>query len=167
MKSVFAAAVAAAAAVLWCAPSDAKVLVPIIEGEYVSTTHVFCQPQLSINHSGGAVSTVTLGQPAPSSVTVTLEHYDPKQGIIKVSGFTDAGSNLLLNDDLAGSSGVPLAESQDATTLTFSNTVTSVTINGVAYHVVYGLRLHEVPQYFVLQTIDANGCVVQSTKVRR
>jgi hypothetical protein len=150
------------------APAAAQtILTPIIDGDYAATTLVYCQPTLTIDHSNGVVSTVTASQGGQTSYSSGLESYNSRTGKVKISGFLEQGSSLLLNDSQSGVSGTAFNESQQDQTLDYSNTISSVTIGGVTYHVTWGLRKKEVAQYFVLQTLDAKGCVTQSEKVRK
>lgn len=148
---------------LFCgAPASAAI--PVISGTYVSTTWVFCQPTLDVQRSNGAVDALRLSQPEPASATVATESYDPASHTVTIGGVQSQGTSLLLQHE-NGVGGTPLAEAGISQSFSYSNDLETVTINGVVYHVVWGLKKHDVAQYFVLQIIDANGCVVQSEKV--
>lgn len=158
-------AAAAAIGLLGCRPAFATI--PLIKGNYVSTTWTYCQPTLNVYHSNGAVNIIALSESAPTSKSVTLEYYDPRTNVVTITGFNEAGSSLLLDDDINGVTGAPFKENPVSQSLPYSNTLATVTINGIDYHVEWGLRKKNVPQYFVLLRLVGNGCVTQSEKVRR
>lgn len=151
-----------------CGAALARGSIPVIRGNYVSTTRVYCQPVINIFHSNGAVNLMTLTQNLPTTYSTATEFYDPTTGMVTISGVSEAGSSLLLDDDQNNVMGNPFRESSPAPlTVPFSNTLSTVTINSVQYHVEWGLRKKNVAQYFVLLQLDTNGCVTQSEKTRR
>jgi hypothetical protein len=88
--------------------------------------------------------------------------------MVTITSINEAGDSLLLDDDQAGVEGTPLRESpQTSVTVPFSNTLSTMTINAISYHVEWGLRKNNVVQYFVLLNLGTDGCVTQSEKTRR
>lgn len=151
-----------------CASAYARGSIPVIRGNYVSTSRVYCQPVVNIYHNNGAINIMTLTQNEATSYSTAIEYYDPDTGMVTITSISEAGTSLLLDDDQAGVEGTPLRETpQTSVTVPFSNTLSAVTINGVSYHVEWGLRQQNVAQFFVLLHLDANGCVTQSEKTRR
>lgn len=163
---------AAAVLALLFAIARALAQTPTIAGDYVSTTRVFCQPEVSVSHSSGLVTAVGLGAKALSSTSIALEYFDPRTAIYTAIGFSEKGTPVLLNDEVNGPSGTPFMESDDSLIYFYSNDATTVTLNGITYHATWGhlknTRLFQaVPEYFSLVAIDSNGCVRQSDHVRR
>ena len=159
----------AATILLSCGPSAfARGTVPLVTGTYVSTTRVYCQPVLNVFHSNGAVNIMTLTQNAPTAFSTATETYAPATGKVTITSINEAGTGLLLDDDINGVAGNPIRESVPTTqTVPFSNTLSTLTINSVPYHVQWGLRQQNIPQYFVTLHLDTNGCVTQSEKTRQ
>lgn len=153
-------------------PAPAWSQAPVIAGDYVASFRVYCQPVLAPRRNHGELASVTLNQNAPTTFSIELEYYDPRTTIVTATGFTEAGSSLLLHDNLRGDSGTPFAETRDAEIFFYSNDQTSVTINGITYQVTWGHLQNTqlfagVPQYFALSAVDADGCLRQSVHVRR
>lgn len=168
MKRALYGAAVVSVVLLSCGPAFARGSIPVVRGNYVSTTRVYCQPILNVFHSNGAVNLMTLTQNAQTSYSTAIEFYDPTTGMVTITSVNEAGSSLLLDDDINGVAGNPFRESAQAPqTVPFSITLSSVTINAVPFHVEWGLRQQNVAQYFVLLHLDTNGCVTQSEKLRR
>jgi hypothetical protein len=142
---------------------------PVISGDYVSTFRVYCQPTLNLSHDPqGGTNSVTLAPSALTTYSVSLEHYNPQTGTLTSQGFSEKETSMLLHDSMTGLSGGPPSEVTDSLQFPYSNTDTTVTINGISYHAIYG-RVNEsgIVEYFVLLNIDQNGCMRQAEKMHR
>lgn len=158
-----------------CTPALAQTP-PTIAGDYVSTSRVYCQPFVSVGQGNGVVDSVTAAQKGLTSFSIALEYYDPRTTIVTAIGFSANGSAVLMNDSVNGLSGTPLTKVRDTQIFFYSNNLTTVTINGIAYHVTYGRLTNTapelagfigVPEYFNLVAIDSDGCIRESEHVRR
>lgn len=171
MRSRWRGVVAAAACLLYGSPAWPQV-VPTIAGDYVSSIQVHCQPVLGVDHSGGTVASLGLGNAGSTTYSIALDYYDPRIAIWTSAGWSETGSPVLSNDDINGRSGAPFSEAQVLHTGFYSNTATTVTLDGIVYQAIWGrlvntLLFDNVPQFFTLTAIDSEGCVTIAEKVRR
>jgi hypothetical protein len=150
----------------------ASTRVPTVAGDYVATTRIFCQPVVQVTHSNGAVSSVILNNDGLTTYSIDLEYFDPRTTLYTAIGFSEKGTAVMLSDDVNGPSGTPFNETPDQDIFFYSNTATTLTLNGITYSATWGhekntVLFKHVPEYFSLLGIDANGCVIQSDHMRR
>jgi len=170
MKPILVSAVAVALGLSY--PSCASARIPTVAGDYVATTRVYCQPVVQVSHRNGAVSSVILNNPGLTTYSIALEYFDPRTTLYTAIGFSEKGTGVMLNDDVSGPSGTPFNETPDQQIFFYSNTASTLTLNGITYNASWGhekntVLFKHVPEYFSLLAIDANGCVRQSDHVRR
>lgn len=135
----------ALAALLLCSGS-ALAATPIISGTYLVTIHSFCQPTVTANFaaSGSDSFVDNLSSNDASSDAFMQEilsaTFNPAKGKVTVTGFQDEGSNLLLQFTGARSGifGSALTEQASTGSSKYSNTATTLTVNGDVSNAFYG-----------------------------
>lgn len=171
MKSLLIGAVAAVGLLHSAFASTAA---PTVAGDYVATTRIYCQPDVQVTHSNGAVNSAILANAGLTTYSIDLEYFDPRTtpSLYTAIGFSEKGTAVMLNDDVSGPSGTPFNETPDQDIFFYSNTATTLTLNGITYNATWGhekdtVLFKNVPEYFSLLAIDPDGCVIQSDHVRR
>ena len=137
MKSVW-----LAAAVFACSAAQAA---PAISGKYIVTERRMCQATATFNFANGGsignyVNNVNLFG-GDTGQTLLLATFSPAKGTISVTGFGAGGDTMLfhLTGTGSGTLGSALTEHpENGNKIPYSNTDTTVTINGLTYHVFYG-----------------------------
>src|ERR1700722_12748084 len=129
-------------------PALAKVpvlLIPVLSGTYAVSYTEICQGYLS----GSTPVSVTVESVTASfaSPTVTLAGTKTSGDLVIPKGLV--GGTFFQN---------PVSKSYK-----YSNTPTKLTINGVAFNIVYGPILQQVAQSFVFSGASNDGCAVSAT----
>jgi hypothetical protein len=143
---------AGALAALLVSGASALAATPILSGTYLVTLRSFCQPTVTANFAtSGSDSFVDNLSSNDASVDAFMQEilsvtFNPAKGKITFTGFQDQGSNLLLQftGSRSGTFGSALTEQPDKGSSKYSNTATTLTVNGDTSNAVYG-------------GIDANG----------
>ena len=170
MKPTLPGAAVLAFAAAYCAAASAQT--PTVAGDYVATTRIYCQPLVEVAHNNGTVGSIALNNAGLTTYSIALEYFDPRTTLYTAIGFSEKGTAVLLNDNVNGPSGTPFNETPDQDIFFYSNTATTLTLNGITYNATWGhekntILFKNVPFFFSLLAIDANGCVIQSDHVRR
>lgn len=104
------------------------------------------------------------------SVTTATARFNPKIGTVVVSGFTDKGS-ILQAEGLSDPTMDDLAEKPfgGATAVNYSNTASTLTINGLTWNVAYGNIVSGVAKYVTFSGIETEkpSCAEQGTAVHQ
>jgi len=128
------------------APAKVPVLLmPILSGTYAISYTEICQGYLSGS--------------TPGSVTVESLTASFASPTVKLVG-TKTSGDLVLPKGLVGGTFFqkPVSKSYK-----YSNTPTKLTIDGVAFNVVYGPSIEQVAQSFVFSGASSAGCAVSAT----
>lgn len=170
MKTQLWSAAAAAAFLIHSASASARV--PTVAGDYVATTRIYCQPVVQVTHTNGQVTSVVLNNAGSTTYSIDLEYFDPRTTMYTAIGFSEKGTAVMLNDSVNGPYGTQFNETPDQDIFFYSNTATTLTLNGITYNATWGhekdtVLFKNVPEFFSLLAIGANGCVIQSDHVRR
>ena len=148
--SVVSPIVLAAMAGLGSSPVHAAA--PQLSGAYLMTVSTLCQASLS-----GLTS-----DPGEITQTVAVANFSPSHGTVAMIGFSDDG-------DLSsvGAAGKPITQSPLNQTVGFSNSATTLTINGKSLKVFYGDVARGVAQTAVAIGVVEPGCTESITLIHR
>ena len=138
---------------------------PVISGNYVYVTRTLCQPTLTLqyakDHNGQTfVNGVNLTASESSSQNMGQADFDPSTATVSYSGTDDSGDNVLLQTS-GGLQGSVISEKAESGSVAYSNTATTVTLNGATFHASYGKTVKGVVQSFSLVGLDSAGCSEQ------
>jgi len=154
-------ACAASAALLLCAPAVAAA--PAISGKYIVTERRMCQAVATFNfdntvNTGDFVNGVNLNGGIFKN-SLVLANFSPAKGKVTVDGIDEGGDAMLFAFTGAqnGQQGNVMAESANSGKVDYSNTDTTVTINGEIYHVLYGqVDKNNIAHYFAMEGVFIN-----------
>jgi len=130
--------------------SGPVVISPTLSGSYIVAYTQICQGYLG-GSSNGSVETM--------SVTAT---FTPSTKKVKLVGKSTSGDLLVPK----GFVGDVLFTNAVSTTYSYSNTATTLTINGTVYDIVYGPSSQQITQSFVFSGPDlphGGSCAVSAT----
>lgn len=173
MKSISTAA--ALAAISFC---TAAMAAPVISGSYIVTERRMCQANAAFNFAQGEtdnyVDQVSL-QGGESGHTLLQAAFSPAKGKVTVSGFDATGDSMLfhLTGKASGTLGNPLTQkTMSGSKIAYSNTDTTLTINGTTYQVLYGqVDKNNIAHYAAFQGVNQNdigeACSVQGEATRQ
>lgn len=132
-------AAAFAALVLSCASAAAT---PILSGAYTLTARDFCQQRLIADYNvSGMVDALNFSNgDVPSAQTLLTVKFTPSKSKAMFAGFLDEGTSLLLQatGSQNNNEGTLLNEQSQSGSASYSNTDTTVTINGRTFNAIYG-----------------------------
>lgn len=135
-------------AALASTPAPAKVpvlLVPTLSGTYVISYTEICQGYLN----GSSPGTVTVE-------SVTAAFASPT---VKIAGTKTSGDLVIPKGFVGGT----FFQNPVSTSYKYSNTPTKLTINDVAFNIVYGPIIEQIAQSFVFSGAGNDGCAVSAT----
>lgn len=145
LKRIFATATALA---LLTAPAFAAV--PAISGKYALGASGTCQAI----QSGSVVGLIeSLNE---------LANFDSTTGMVKFTGTGIFGDLVVWTNGTSGYETKTINQTQ-----TYSNTATTVTVNGITYNIVYGPVKNGIAQSAIYNGFDANGCPVTGVAIRQ
>ncbi|MGD0190403.1 MAG: hypothetical protein ABSD74_06650 [Rhizomicrobium sp.] len=135
---------------------------PIISGNYIFVSRTFCQPTLTLNYANDQngqtfVNGVNLTAPEDTAHEVGQASFDSSNQTVTFNSFKDHGSNVLLQTS-GGLQGSVIAEKTNSGSVGYSNTATTVTLNGATFNATYGKQAKGVSAGFALVGLDAAGC---------
>lgn len=159
MKWIYAGTLVFAGA-LCVAPALAKT--PVISGTYVYSARTFCQPTIALvyaqDHYGQTfVTGMTLTSPESSQFDVGQAKFDPSTATVTYGEVKDSGDNVLLHVK-SGTQGAKIAQKRTKGSAGYSNTGSTVTLNGATYNAAFGSMTNGAPTYFALIGLDSAGC---------
>lgn len=135
---------AVAAVMLLAVPVRASV--PALSGNYALAVTGICQGVQSGSNPG------FLGS------LIETDNFDPSTGMVQITGSGISGGLVVWTGGTAGYQTQTISK-----THSYSNTATTLTINGIAYNIIYGHVKNGVAQSAVVNGIDGNGCVDTAT----
>ena len=150
----------AAAFLLLAAGPAGATTVPVISGKYFISAVSVCQPQIQVTYTSGTVSGISVPFAGSMLNTAAVGDFNASTGKVSLSGAANTGSVLLFSDNVGHNAGTPFAGGPVKVKYAWSNTDTSVTINGVVFQPVYGHEKNGVVESFMLEGIDSGGCSV-------
>jgi hypothetical protein len=135
---------------------------PTIKGTYVYDANTYCQPTIQVEYgkdSNGTtfVNALKLTVPEDSADAVGLAIFDPSTATLSYSATKDHGSNVLVQTS-SGVQGSVISQEPEKGSGPYSNTATTVNLNGTAYTATYGKVIKGIAQYFALVGLDSSGC---------
>jgi len=140
--------------------------VPVISGKYFTSAVSVCQPSIQVSYAGGVVSAITVPSPGSMLNTAGIADFDAATGKVSIRGVANTGSALLLSDNMGHNFGTPLAGGPVKVKYGWSNTETTVTIDGTVFQAVYGKLKSGTVESFMLEGIDSGGCAVSISASR-
>lgn len=140
------AMVGAAALTLFAVPAGASV--PALSGKYALGGSGTCQA-LESGSSPGAIESV-----------IETAKFDPATGMVKQTATSITG------DLLAWTGTTGYHTKRNSKTVTYSNTATTLTLNGITYNIVYGTVTNGIAQFAAFNGFDKNGCAITATMTR-
>jgi hypothetical protein len=138
---------------------------PVISGNYVYVTRTLCQPTLTLQYAKDHnnqtfVNGVNLTTPESSGQNVGQASFDKSTATVTYSGTDDSGDNVLLQTS-GGLQGAVISEKPQSGSTGYSNTATTVTLNGATFNATYGKSTKGVADAFSLVGLDSAGCSEQ------
>jgi hypothetical protein len=136
--------------------------VPVLSGAYVFSASSNCQAILSVTKdANGKVTGVSIAQGGALNGIAGTIKFTPTTGMASLSG-TVVDGNLLLMQGVSGN--MTLEQEALLEDWAYSNTGTTVTLNGTVYRVAYGKVVNTIAQDFTLVgREEANRCVFAGT----
>jgi hypothetical protein len=135
---------------------------PVLSGKYLDTGHYFCQPGVYVTYGTVQGAQVVTGVSVNNNGTIHAHawtvNFDNTKGTATVNGPENYGSALLYSDSLGNSAGNPFATRSDSYNGSYSNTSSTLTVNGTTYQAVYGQIKNGVAQSLAIVGIDSYGC---------
>lgn len=115
---------------------------PILSGAYTLTARDFCQQRLIADFNGsGMVDALNFSNgDVPSGQVLLTVKFTPSKSKAMFAGFLDEGTSLLLQATGSQNSnqGTLLNEQTQSGSAGYSNTDTTLTINGQTFNAIYG-----------------------------
>src|SRR5215469_10004141 len=148
----------AAAVTTLLAATPVGATTPVLSGKYLGRITIICQPSLSITYSNGTVTSIGIASAGSTTDGAITANFDPSTQSVSLKGFDNAGSTLLATDNLGHSYGAGFTAQSQNVNYPYSNTGTTVTINGTVFKTVYGPLKSGVAQSLVAEAIDGAGC---------
>ena len=137
---------------------------PILSGKYLATYEQFCQPSLSITYANppsgfvlSSISSTNAGKFRSDAVTMT---FTPGTSTVVVNGSENKSSAISLLCNVLCSIGDPMTSASVNLSAPYSNTASTMTLNGVVYQAIYGALKVGVAQSGVMVGIDGSGCSI-------
>ena len=127
---------------LMATPAFAKA-VPIISGKYAGSYSQTCQAIQATN------------DPGSTDQAVTLTTFDPVSGTAQLNGVETIGSLVVWTGGNAG-----MQDSGTHKSLVYSNNATTMTVDGVVYHIAYGPVKNGIAQSFIVSGQPFPNCAV-------
>jgi hypothetical protein len=160
----------AAGLVVWLGSATlapgAQAATPEISGTYIFSGSSNCQAVVSVmKNAEGQVIGIHLANEGALNAIVGTATFTPATGHVRLSGTNFDGALVILQGttDPRRIRSLPLDEDW-----AYSNTDTTVTINGVVYRVAYGKRSANVVQQFTVAGREENNrCAFGATFIRR
>jgi hypothetical protein len=151
------------AAAVCAAPAWAAT--PIISGNYVYASRTFCQPTIQLNYANDQnnqtfVNGLNMTAPEDTAHEAGQASFDSSTATVTFSAFKDHGSNVLLQTS-GGLQGSVISEKSESGSANYSNTATTVTLNGMTFNVTYGKSAKGISTGFELVGLDPSGCSEQ------
>ena len=122
-------------------------LVPKLSGTYAINYTEICQGYLSGS--------------SPGSVTVETGTAAFASGMVKITG-TQTSGDLVIPKGLVGGT---FFQNPVSKQYKYSNDLSKLTIDGVAYNVAYGPSVEQIAQSFVFSGPNGDGCVVSASAI--
>jgi hypothetical protein len=156
-------------ALLLCAGSAVQAqTVPLISGKYAFVHNTFCQPTVLVNYQNGTPFLINLNATGPFGGWGDIEaevgvatFNATKMTVTAVSNTTD-GSPVLLQSTGGGPDnleGTPLAISATGGKASYSNTATTVTLQGQTFNAAYGaVAKNGTTEHMSLLGLDSKSC---------
>jgi hypothetical protein len=135
---------------------------PVISGSYVFSTRTFCQPTIALayaqdHYSQTFVTGMTLTSPESSGFDVGQARFNSSKAIVTFREVKDAGDDVLLHVK-NGQQGQTISQKRNKGSAGYSNTGSTVTLNGATYSAAFGRLTNGAPAYFALIGLDSAGC---------
>jgi hypothetical protein len=135
---------------------------PVLSGSYVYSARTFCQPTIALayaqdHYSQTFVTGMTLTSPESSQFDAGLARFDLAAATVTYRETKDEGDNVLLHAK-SGQQGQTIAQKKEKGSAGYSNTASTVTLNGATYTAVFGSMKKGKPAYFALIGLDSAGC---------
>lgn len=143
LKSTLFASIALA---LIAAPANAAV--PKISGKYIVADSGTCQAIQDGSNPGLILS------------LIETANFDPATGMVKLTGVGVGGDLVVWSGGTAGYQTQTLSK-----THSYSNTATTLTVNGNTLNIIYGAVKNGIAQSAVINGVDGNGCVSTVTAI--
>jgi len=143
--------------------SSSALATPVISGKYIVTERRMCQAVATFSfdntvNTGDFVNGVNLNGGIFKN-SLVLANFSPAKGKVTVDGLDEGGDAMLFAFTGAqnGQQGNVMAESANSGKVDYSNTDTTVTINGETYHVLYGqVDKNNIAHYFAMEGVFIN-----------
>ena len=152
-----------AACAALCMTLPALAATPTVSGKYIVTERRLCQAVAMFNFdnvsaTGDFVNGVDL-QGGIFKNSLVLATFSPSKGTVNVSGIDEGGDSMLFQKTgtQGGTEGNAMAEAPNSGKVPYSNTDTTITINGETYHVLFGqLDKNGIAHYFAFEGLSTN-----------
>jgi hypothetical protein len=151
----------AGVAMLACSQAMAAAA-PTISGSYVFSHRTFCQPTITVDYATDQngqtfVNGLNLTSSSDTEFSTGLAKFDSSTQTVSYKGVNDSGSTVLLQLS-SGLQGDVFAEKKTSGSTAYSNTNSTVTLNGTTYTATYGKATKSVVGYMVLVGLSSASC---------
>ena len=135
---------------------------PTISGSYVYSHRSFCQPTITVSTATDQngqtfVSGLNLTSSGDTEQESGLAKFDPSTLTVSYVGVRDSGSTVLLQLT-NGLQGDVFAQKNQSGSAAYSNTDSTVTINGTTYAATYGKTTKGVVGYMAIVGFSSSSC---------
>jgi hypothetical protein len=140
--------------------SNALAAGPPLSGSYIVDMITVCQPGLQVRFGGGLVGQVVPTNTGTVTAAVLTMTFKPATSNVTITG-VNVGSSLLKVFENSQFNGANPSSAPLSASWTYSNTATSLTMNGRTFSAVYGALSAGIVQSAVLAGVtgDNNNCV--------
>jgi hypothetical protein len=154
------AAVAVFGVAAFAAPSFAAA--PVISGNYIYVSRTFCQPTIAVQYANDQngqnfVNGLNMTAPEDTAHEAGQANFTPATATVTFNSVKDHGSNVLIQTS-GGLMGSVISEKTEGGSAGYSDTATSVTLNGQTFNATFGAASKGIVTSFLLVGLDGAGC---------
>jgi hypothetical protein len=145
-------------------------LSPVLSGAYVANYNRYCQPLVEVSYDEATSTNVLIIPPytyyGNAAGSVVSMNFNPGIMTAKLTGSENGGSVAKVTDENNVVFGKALKNTAVDTSVPYSNTISTLTLNGATLHAVYGAKKKGVAQSVAATGVDGNGCSINVYAVK-
>jgi hypothetical protein len=144
---------------------------PALSGAYAAIYNQYCQPDIRAVYDEGATTLATMDATMSyygnvQNVAIRIK-FDPGTMMAQLSGSRNEGSIMKMTDEYNNHAwGRAIQNAAYRKSESYSNTSSTLTLNGVPLQAVYGTQVKGDAQSVAAMGLDKNGCSVSIYAVR-